>query len=198
MFQHKLACIGSVVVLFTAASLADAGEVVVKAPLTFVRVAGKDRPAPGVFVEAPFVRLAIPRQPQVVPAGPAIRQPVGPPIVAPDGKPVEVLPPPKPAAGADGIVEPAAGAPIVEVPMPPPRPPTHAEFASAFRPAAGQYEVVLMHPNSRAPVKVCFTLPPGCPKKVRVERDELEFDYGKYEVEIRFKRDGRVSVEYND
>ncbi len=93
--------------------------------------------------------------------------------------------------------------PDYAVPLPPPRPAavpvlTHADFARAFKPAPGHYEVVLLHPVTCCPVKVYFALPAGCPKKVRVERRELEFDYGKVEVEIRFLRDGRVKVEYND
>ena len=76
--------------------------------------------------------------------------------------------------------------------------PTHAEFARSFQPLPGQYEVVLMHPYSCQPVKICFALPDACLKKTRVEKGELEFDYGKLEVELRFKRDGRVNVEYRD
>jgi hypothetical protein len=75
---------------------------------------------------------------------------------------------------------------------------THAEFARVFRPVAGTYEVVLLHPHSGQPVQVCFTLPPGFPKKIRVERNELEYDYGDFEVEIRFYHNGRARVEYND
>src|SRR5262245_27841466 len=116
------------------------------------------------------------------------------------------------AAAADGplrrVVRPAApvvtpvvvqpDAPAVVLPAPTPvRPPTHAEFARSFQPLPGRYEVVLLHPFTHCPVQVCFTLPPGCPKKVRVERRELEFDYGRREVEIRFYRDGGVRVMYN-
>lgn len=100
-------------------------------------------------------------------------------------------PPPPPAAP---VLAPAST-------LPPPalvRPPTHAEFARQFQPAPGRYEVVLLHPFTHCPVQVCFTLPPGCPKKVRVERRELEFDYGRCEVEIRFYRNGTARVEYND
>lgn len=95
------------------------------------------------------------------------------------------------------VLLPPAGAPV----LPPPalvRPPTHAEFARQFQPAPGRYEVVLLHPCTNCPVQVCFTLPPGCPKRVRVERRELEFDYGRCEVEIRFYRNGTARVEYND
>jgi hypothetical protein len=41
-----------------------------------------------------------------------------------------------------------------------------------------------------------FTLPPGVPKKVRVHRRELEFDYGRQEVDVRFRPRGGVKVVY--
>jgi hypothetical protein len=55
--------------------------------------------------------------------------------------------------------------------------------------------VQLIHPLTGCPVDVCFTLPPGSPHRVRVQRRELEFDYGRQEVEIRFDRQG-ARVEY--
>src|SRR5262249_9693354 len=56
---------------------------------------------------------------------------------------------------------------VPTTPVPPPtvvRPLTLAEFAESFKPAPGTYEVVLLHPDTCCPVKVCFTLPCGCPK----------------------------------
>ncbi len=52
----------------------------------------------------------------------------------------------------------------------PVRPLTVNEFVSAFKPLPGQYEVLLVHPKTGCPVKVCFTLKPGCIRTVRVER----------------------------
>jgi hypothetical protein len=75
---------------------------------------------------------------------------------------------------------------------------THREFAAAFQPLPGNYEVVLLHPYTRRPVKVCFSLPHGCIKEVEVDRNELQFDYGKFEVEVRFRRCGRVDVDLDD
>src|SRR5262249_53769099 len=120
-------------------------------------------------------------------------------------------------------VEPAPSAPIVSVPMPsvpaapqslpavpiepgpavvtpqvvlsPPRILSHREFAAAFQPAAGSYEVDLIHPGSCKPVHVCFTLPPGCPR-VGVAHRGLVFDYGNCAVHIRFDVLGRVRVKY--
>jgi hypothetical protein len=73
---------------------------------------------------------------------------------------------------------------------------TLAEFAAAFQPAPGNFEVQLIHPGTGQPVTVQFTLPRGTPRKVRVHRRELEFDYGREEVTIRFGILGRVKVHY--
>ncbi len=115
-------------------------------------------------------RRAVPVQPVLVPAAPAVIQ----------VQDVHVLPPPALLA---------TPAPI--------RPLTHAEFARVFQPIPGHHQVVLLHPFTKCPVQVCFTLPPGCPKKVRVDRGELEFDYGRREIEIRFARNGTVRVNYD-
>lgn len=136
-----------------------------------------------------------PRSPAVVTvqAPPAVQVEPQPPVVQPPpGVPLQVLPQPVPVPGpVPGQVVPLpAPAPVV-VPVL-----THREFARMFQPLPGTYEVVLLHPVTCCPVKVCFTLPPGCPKKVRVERRELEFDYGRHEVEIRFVHNGTVRVEY--
>ncbi len=87
--------------------------------------------------------------------------------------------------------------PPVEYPAAPLPPPvlTHDEFARVFRPTPGVHSVWLVHPKTKCPVFVSFTLPPGCPKVKRGSR-YLEFDYGKKEVEIRFKHNGSVQVEY--
>jgi hypothetical protein len=109
--------------------------------------------------------------------------------------PAYVMPPapivskPRPAEQADVLPPP-------QVLIPATRPMTHQEFAALFKPAPGTYEVVLLHPGSKCPVTVCFTLPAGCPE-VRVHRRELIFDYGRYEVEIRFQIGGRVRVTYD-
>jgi hypothetical protein len=71
------------------------------------------------------------------------------------------------------------------------------EFAAAFQPVPGIHEVTLVHPRTGQPVTVQFTLPPGVPRKVRVSRRDLEFDYGRHEVDIRFLLRGRVRVDYD-
>jgi hypothetical protein len=131
-----------------------------------------------VFIRVPFVTV------RVGTPGPVIVNPPARPTVI-IGQPVDVPP-----------VEPA---PRVIVQEPPARvvvsrAPTLDEFAKSFQPAPGKYEVVIQHPVTCEPVKVCFTLPEGCPKKVRVHPREIDFDYGKTDVSIRFIRDGRVRV----
>jgi hypothetical protein len=131
----------------------------------------------GVHVRAPFVDVQIERDgPEPpLPGGVPVGEPSGPlvPLPAP-----RVVPPPPPAA------------PVVVRPM------TLAEFAACFRPVPGTHEVVLLHTRKGCPVRVCFTLPPGCPR-VRLHRHELEFDYGKHEVSIRFQLCGKVKVDYD-
>ncbi len=134
---------------------------------------------------------------------PAVVVAVQPPVVAPP--PPAVVPQPQPPAVVAPMPQPApiVPGPIVPgnvVPAPPPvvltpaPPMTHQEFARIFKPAPGNYEVVLIHPGSKRPVNVCFTLPPGCPR-VRVRHRELVFDYGHHhEVCIRFALGGRVRV----
>ena len=84
--------------------------------------------------------------------------------------------------------------------VPPPaiipvRPMTLDEFAASFKPLPGRYEVLLIHPKSGCPVKVCFTLPPGCLRKVCVTRHKIEFVYKcRRDVVIRFMLCGKVWV----
>jgi hypothetical protein len=87
------------------------------------------------------------------------------------------------------------------LPIPPPptvipvRPLTVAEFVASFTPLPGSYEVLLIHPKTGCPVKVCFTLPPGCLRKVWVNGHKIEFGYKcQRDVVIRFLHNGRVWV----
>jgi hypothetical protein len=72
---------------------------------------------------------------------------------------------------------------------------TLQEFACSFKPAPGHYQVWLINPVTCCPELVCFTLPCGCPR-VEVSKRELEFDYGRTEVRIRFRLFGRLAVIY--
>jgi hypothetical protein len=178
-------------------------EVYVRAPFVTV-VAGQPAPpgAPGFTLDLPFVhltirrahRLAVPAAPPpvVVPApGPA---PVPVPAAPP---PADELPPPRP------VVPDAPALPAGAPPLPPAPPPpavvkalTLDQFAAAFKPIPGTHRVCLIHPRTGQPVDVEFTLPPGVPRKVRVHRRDLEFDYGRQEVHVRFQPRGGVKVVY--
>ncbi len=77
----------------------------------------------------------------------------------------------------------------------PVRPLTVSEFVSSFKPLPGKYEVLLIHPKTGCPVKVCFALPPGCVRKVRVNGHKIVFDYKcQHDVVIRFLHSGKVWV----
>lgn len=78
-------------------------------------------------------------------------------------------------------------------PPTPVRPLTLPEFAATFKPAPGTYEVLFLHPVSKKPVNVTFTLPPGC-VQVRCDKREIEFDYGNRVIRLRFRLLGKVAV----
>jgi hypothetical protein len=85
-------------------------------------------------------------------------------------------------------------------PVPPPavlplQPMTVAQFVSTFKPLPGKYEVMLIHPKTGCPVKVCFALPPGCIRKVSASGHRIVFDYKcQCNVVIRFLHGGKVWV----
>jgi hypothetical protein len=143
--------------------------------LGLLAVAGMATPVRAdVHVETPWVVVHVGR--------PALPPPV---IVAPGT--IQVDPPPVPLPPPEPVtVAPPPGAVV--------RPMTLQEFACSFHPAPGHYEVVLLNPETCCPVKVCFTLPCGCPT-VRVHDKSLVFHYGFLDnVAIRFHHDGSVSV----
>jgi hypothetical protein len=72
------------------------------------------------------------------------------------------------------------------------------EFAAVFRPIPGLHKVLILHPNTRQPVEVCFELPPGNLKKVYADRTEIDFRYARSEVQIHFRKNGRVDVKYKN
>ena len=112
-----------------------------------------------------------------VASAPAQFAPVDPP------PPGVTLPPPQPVPA----LPPATVVPV--------RPLTVNEFAASFKPLPGSYEVLLLHPKTCCPVKVCLTLPPGCIRKVRVNGHKIEFVYKcQRDVVIRFLHNGKVWV----
>ncbi len=170
--------------LATALALAGpaAADVYIRAP--FVRVQVGD----GVHVRAPFVNVFVPSGPRVyfvappAPPGPVFEAP--PPEAVPDptkkSPRVKPMPPPQ--------VDPDDAAPV---PAQPEQVLTPEQFAKAFQPKAGNYEVTLLNPVTRGPTTVRFTLPQGAPRRVDVSRTQIEFDYGpRRYVRIRFDRDG--------
>jgi hypothetical protein len=131
-----------------------------------------------VIVNVPFVHLRIARRVEPPPFPPA------PPLPSTEVPPIE-LPSPTPLPGPSTIPTPVL--PTVLRPM------TVGEFAACFKPTCGMHEVLLVHPRTGCPVKVCFTLPPGCPRVCATKR-KIEFDYGRCSVDIIFRIGGRVDV----
>ncbi len=105
---------------------------------------------------------------------------------------------PAPAEPTGGFLyEPGAPPPVplpIAVETAPSRAPTLAEFAAKFQPKPGRYELAIEHPFTGRPVQVSFTLPDGTPRRVKVYRRGVDFDYGRQQVSIRFLRGGDVRV----
>ena len=107
----------------------------------------------------------------------------------------EVPPAPVPPENSLPIPQVAPALPSPPPAMLPVRPLTLDEFAASFKPLPGQYEVLLIHPKTCCPVKVCFTLPPGCLCQMRVSKHRIVFDYKRQrDVVIRFLPFGKVWV----
>lgn len=104
---------------------------------------------------------------------------------------VPVNPSPIPQA-IPSLPPPAVVPPPVAIPV---RPLTIEEFAASFKPLPGRYEVLLIHPKTCCPVKVCFTLPCGCLCNVKVSKHSIRFVYKcQHDVVIRFLLCGKVWV----
>src|SRR5262249_15444245 len=118
-------------------------EVIVRVPFVSLTV-GPPGCVPVVHVRVPyFVDVQVRTATRV-----AARRPspvLTPPVVQPAREGVQP-PPPQPVLPAVQAV-------------------TLAELARTFKPAPGTYEVYLIHPGSKQPVQVVFTLPEGHPKK---------------------------------
>jgi hypothetical protein len=96
--------------------------------------------------------------------------------------PVPVLPPP-------GRVQPVQPVPVAM---------TLATFSRSFAALPGNHEVWLIHPRTKQPVLVCFTLPPGRMRSFEVDDDWIEFEFDKCDVTIDFRKNGKVEIEYDD
>jgi hypothetical protein len=162
--------IGCVTLGLIAATPAQS-QIFVQTPWAAVRVGP---PAPTrVLVQTPWATIGVNLPPPAAPAGTSS------------------------AAPADLVYEPGAPPPV---PLPIPveshtsRVPSLSEFAATFQAKPGHFEVLIAHPTTGKPVKVAFTLPDGSPRRVKVHRNQLEFDYRGKDISIRFLRDGEVRV----
>jgi|SRR5579875_2515330 len=100
-----------------------------------------------------------------------------------------------PAPPDDPLPAPQTGPELPPPTVVPLRPLTVSEFVASFKPLPGKYEVLLIHPKTGCPVKVCFTLPPGCIRNVRFTGHKIVFDYKcRRDVVIRFLCCGKVWV----
>jgi hypothetical protein len=129
-----------------------------------------------VYIHVPFVTVR-------VGDGVYVRPPLVGPIIV--GQP--------PIEGSQALPPPRV---IGEVPPTPAvvRVPTLDQFAASFKPAPGKYEVTVVHPVTGDPVKFAFTLPEGNLKAVHVRPREIDFEYARTEISIRFIRNGSVRV----
>jgi hypothetical protein len=102
------------------------------------------------------------------------------------GPPTVPLPPPQPLPALPALPAPA----IIPV-----QPMSVGDFVASFKPLPGNYEVLLIHPKTCCPAKVCFTLPPGCLRCVRANGHKIVFVYKcQHDVVIRFLHSGKVWV----
>ena len=84
-------------------------------------------------------------------------------------------------------------------PQPGPRALTLAEFSRFFTPIPGKHDVWIVHPSTGWPVQVCFTLPGGLMRDYKVDKRSIRFEFEcGTEVDIDFRNNGTVRVEYDD
>jgi hypothetical protein len=89
--------------------------------------------------------------------------------------------------------------PVVPVQPVTPQAVTLAEFSRFFTPTPGKHHVWIVHPDTCQPVPVCFTLPGGKLTDFEVGRRSIRFEFrGGCDVEIEFRKNGTVRVEYDD
>lgn len=187
--------------LFFAAVPADA-QVVIRAPFVQVETGS------GTYVRAPFVRVWVPNsRPTYVMPGPGVQvvpAPVAPPVFVP------VMPPPATFDPAPNLPQPQQVQPNNVPPLPQPFPdnvqppppapiqaryPTLDEFARTFQAKAGQHDVTVINPVNGQPTELKFALPEGSPRRVIVDRDEIEFRYSiRQFVRIQFTNNGAVTT----
>jgi hypothetical protein len=142
--------------------------------------------------------LTAPAHPPQLPPPPPVVIPQ--PVVVP--QPVVIAPAVRVQPQVVPVVRPVAVPVAVPQPVFVPQPPAAislGDFSRFFTPTPGKHHVWVIHPVTRQPVEVCFTLPPGQLKEFKVDRREIRFEFrGGYEVEIEFRHNGTVRVRYDD
>jgi hypothetical protein len=189
---------------FLSVPTSSRAEVVIQTPVgTFVVGRPGARPAPLVSVQVGGIGVQV-NPGGCSPAGPGpqtlmtgTRKPsTAPPIVS-QPTPVERPQPtpevPLPIGPAPSVVRPEKQTDA----LPGPAALTLNDFAATFQPTPGAHEVRIVHPYTKELVTVAFTLPEGAPKQVHVNRRQIDFDYGKRSVSIRFRLKGSVEVTSN-
>lgn len=140
----------------------------------------------------------------------AMTAPAQPPVYTP---PVQVAPNVRlqPQISTVPVYRPVVVVPVYPTPVYPPTYPiqpiqpvvpqavTLSEFSRFFTPTPGKHEVWIVHPSTRQPVKVCFVLPGGRLEDFEVNKRSIRFEFrGGREVEIDFRSNGTVRVNYDD
>jgi len=182
-----------------AISNAASAQVSIRAPFVRVETGG---PA-GTYVRAPFVNLFVPSYPPVFYGPPPFI--LLPPVVGQQPFPVNPgvaqLPAPRvaPQPLPPGPIIPN-GEPPLNPDLAPPAPAealkttSLEEFAKAFKPRAGNYEITLANPINGRPEAVKFSRP-GEPRRVRLVDNGIEFIYGLRQfVRIEFDQDGPIVI----
>jgi hypothetical protein len=88
--------------------------------------------------------------------------------------------------------------PVVPVRPVAPQAVTLSEFSRFFTPTPGKHDMWIVHPVTRQPVLVCFTLPNGRLRDFEVDRRSIRFEFSRGDVEIEFRNTGTVNVRYDN
>ncbi len=75
---------------------------------------------------------------------------------------------------------------------------TLSEFSRYFTPTPGAHSVWIVHPNTRQAVQVNFVLPTGKLRDLEVDRNSIRFEFRNGTVEINFRTNGTVRVNYDN
>jgi len=140
------------------------------------------------------------------PAQPPVYRPVPPPPVVRVQPQVTTVPVIRPVVVVTPVT-PVYPTPVYSLPVYPvqpiqpiaPQAVTLAEFSRFIRPTPGKHDVWIIHPVTHQAVRVCFVLPGGKLKDFEVDRRSIRFEFSNgYEVEIEFRNNGTVRVDYDD